>query len=95
MVKHSVYMKHLKVEVYVLEFKLVIYPNFEDFKGPHGLSRADTVGDVEAVLRKEFEVEKDAECRVWHRFMTHTYELLSNSSQTLQAAGLFNGQVNA
>ena len=94
-VEHGMYMKHIKVEVYLLEFKLVIYPNFEDFK-PHGFSRADTVGDVEAVLRKEFEVEKDAECRVWHRFMrTHTYELLSNSSQTLQAAGLFNGQVNA
>ena len=29
-----------------------------------------------------------------HRYMTNTYELLSNSSQTLQDAGLYNGQVN-
>ena len=73
------HMRHLKVEVYLLEFKLVIDPNFNNVK-PHDFSQADTVGDLEDVLRREFEVEKDAECRVWHKFMTHTYELLSNSS---------------
>ena len=88
------YMKEIKVEVYLLQFKLVIHPNFQNIKLCE-FSRADTVGDLEAVLRKEFEVEKDAECRVWHRFMTHTYDLLSNSSQTLQDAGLYDGQVNA
>jgi ubiquitin carboxyl-terminal hydrolase 4/11/15 len=91
-VEHGMHMKHLKVEVYLLEFKLVIHPYFTKTK-PHSFSRGDTVEYLEAVLRKEFEVEEDAECRVWHRFMTHTYELLSNRSQTLQAAGLYNGQV--
>lgn len=92
-VEHGMYMKHCKVEVYLLEFKLVIHPNFNIVK-PHNFSRGDTVGYMEAVLKKEFNVEKDTECRVWHRFMTHTYELLSNRSQTLQDAGLYNGQVN-
>jgi ubiquitin carboxyl-terminal hydrolase 4/11/15 len=89
---HGIYMKHLKIEVYLMEFKLTIHPNIDNFKC-HSFSRADTVEYLEAVLRKEFEVEEDAECRVWYRFMTHTYELLSNRSQTLQDAGLYNGQV--
>ena len=80
------------VEVYLLEFKLAIHPNISDFKCC-SFSRIDTVGDLKAALRKEFKIGEDAECRVWHRFMTHTYKLLSNRSQTLQDAGLYNGQV--
>jgi ubiquitin carboxyl-terminal hydrolase 4/11/15 len=91
-VEHGMYMKHCKVEVYLLEFKLTIYPNFDNLK-LHSFSRTETVEYLEAVLRKEFKVEEDAECRVWNKFMTHTYELLSNRSQTLQDAGLYNGQV--
>ena len=93
-VEHGLYMKHLKVEVYLLEFKLTIYPNISDFKY-HSFSRIDTIGDLEAVMKEEFKVEKDAECRVWYRFMTHDYELLSNRSQTLQDDGVYNGQVTA
>ena len=92
-VEHGMYIKHMKVEVYLLEFKLTVHPNIDSFKC-HRFSRGDTVGDLEAILRKEFEVEKDAECRVWHRFMTHTYELLPNLSQTLRDAGLYDGQVH-
>ena len=92
--EYGMLLKHMKVEVYLLVFKLTVHPNINDFK-PCSFSRGDTVADLEAVLRKEFEVEKNAECRVWHRFMTHTYELLSNSSQTLKDACLYNGQVNA
>ena len=44
-------------------------------------------------LRQVFSVSEDVECRVWHRYVTNTYELLSNSSKTLQEAGLYNGQV--
>jgi hypothetical protein len=91
-VEHGMYIKHCKFEVYLLEFKLAIHPNIDYFKWC-SFSKLDTVENLEAALRKEFEVEEDAECRVWRRFMTHTYELLSNRSQTLQDAGLYNGQV--
>ena len=74
-VEHGMYMKQCKVEVYLLEFKLTIYPNIDNSK-LHSFSRGDTVGYLEAVLKKEFEVEEDAECRVWHRFMTNPYMLL-------------------
>ena len=91
-VEHGMYMKHCKVEVYLLEFKLSLHPNLNVSKS-RSFSRADTVADLESALKEEFEVSGDAECRVWHRFMTHTYELLSNGSQSLQDAGLYNGQV--
>ena len=91
-IEFGMYMKHCKVEVYLLEFKLTIHPNIDNLKC-RSFSRGDTIGYLEAVIKKEFEVEEDAECRVWHRFMTHQYELLSNRSQTLGDAGFFNGQV--
>ena len=93
-VVHGIYIKHPKVEVYLLEFKLTIHPDIDTSK-LHSFSREDTIVYVEAAVKKEFEVEEDAECRVWHRFMTSPYELLSNPSQTLKEAGLYNGQVNA
>ena len=92
-VDHGMYMKHSEVEVYLLEFKLSLHPNLNSNR-PHSFSRADTVGYLVAVMKEEFNVERDAECRVWHLFMTNTYELLSNCSQTLQDAGFYNGQVS-
>ena len=52
MVEHGIYMKRMRVEVYLLEFKIAIYPNVNNVK-LHSFSRADTVGDVEAVATKE------------------------------------------
>lgn len=50
---------------------------------------------LEQSLRDLYEVDSSTECRVWHRYMTHTYELLSKPDQTLQDAGLYNGQVGS
>ena len=86
------YMKHYKVEVYLLELKLSLYPDTSITKTCR-FSRADTVGELEAALKDVYHVDKNAECRVWHRFMTHTYKLLPNRSQTLQDAGLYTEQV--
>ena len=49
--------------------------------------------DLEAELRSTFDVGEDVQCRVWHRYMSSTYELLSDPNQSLQDAGLYNGQV--
>ena len=50
-------------------------------------------GDLEAVMRRLYAIPDDTPCRVWHRYMSHTYELLSDLFQTLQDAGLYNMQV--
>lgn len=44
-------------------------------------------------MRRMYEVSESAECRVWHRYLTNSYELLNNSAQSLQDAGLYSGQV--
>jgi hypothetical protein len=49
--------------------------------------------DLEATLREVYAIPADTPCRVWHRYMSHTYKLLSDPSQTLQDAGLYNMQV--
>ncbi len=50
-------------------------------------------GDLERSMRQLYEVSDSTECRVWHRYLTNSYELLSNSAQSLQDAGLYSGQV--
>ena len=49
--------------------------------------------DLESAMREVFEIPLSTDCRVWHCYLTHTYELLSRSDQFLQDAGLYNGQV--
>ena len=49
--------------------------------------------DLEATLREVYAIPADTPCQVWHQYMSHTYALLSNPSQTLQDAGLYNMQV--
>ncbi len=51
-------------------------------------------GNLEMVIREEFNVPLTVKCRVWHRYLKHTYELLSKADQSLHEAGLYNGQVS-
>ena len=108
--EYGSYMKHLKVEVYLLNFKLTLHPKLSE-QTVETFSRDDTVGmqsnmiislsynnvtdsgDLEAVMRRLYSVPDQTPCRVWHRYMSHTYELLTDPFQTLQAAGLYNMQV--
>ena len=46
-----------------------------------------------AEMRKAFNVTEEAETRVWTKFMSNTYELVSNLEYTIQDAGLYQGQV--
>ena len=44
-------------------------------------------------MRSVFNVSQDVPCRVWHRYMTSTYELFSDPNHSLKNAGVYNGQV--
>ena len=52
------------------------------------------VGTVTAKIRTEFNVPDSAECRLWQRYTTNTYELLTKTNETLSEAGLYGGQVS-
>ena len=51
------------------------------------------VGTVTAKIRTEFNVPDSAQCRLWQRYMTNTYELLTKTNETVSEAGLYSGQV--
>ena len=44
-------------------------------------------------MRHMFDIPKEAECRLWQRYMTNRFELLSTSRQTLEDVGIYGGQV--
>ena len=44
-------------------------------------------------MRSLFEVPAETECRLWQRYMTNTYDLLSRPSATISDVGLYGGQV--
>ena len=43
--------------------------------------------------KKVFNISEDTETRLWNKYMSHSCELLSNMEQTVQDAGLYQGQV--
>lgn len=48
---------------------------------------------LEKTMRKEFNISDDKEVRLWNRYMTNMYEQLNKKENTLQDAGLYQGQV--
>ena len=50
-------------------------------------------GEVQAKMCLLFDVPAETECRLWQRYVSNTYELLSKQSQTIPDAGLYDGQV--
>ncbi len=58
MVEYGLYMKHCRVEVYLLELKLCVHPYLNDIK-ERELSRGDTVGEY-IVFQDNVSVCKDS-----------------------------------
>ena len=48
---------------------------------------------IEEKFYKLFDIPSETDTRIWQRYMTHTYELLKNTEQTLSDAGIYGGQV--
>ena len=44
-------------------------------------------------MKKAFNIAEETETRVWNKYMSNSCELLSNVEQTVQDAGLYQGQV--
>ncbi|NXF38230.1 UBP4 hydrolase, partial [Nyctibius bracteatus] len=91
-VEYGVFVKHYKVEVYLLELKLCESSDPDNVISCH-FSRADTVATIEKEMRKLFNIPAEKETRLWNRYMSNTYEQLSKLDSTLQDAGLYQGQV--
>ncbi|XP_075289205.1 ubiquitin carboxyl-terminal hydrolase 4 isoform X2 [Opisthocomus hoazin] len=91
-VEYGLFVKHYKVEVYLLELKLCESSNPDNMISCH-FSKADTVATIEKEMRKLFNIPAEKETRLWNRYMSNTYEQLSKLDSTVQDAGLYQGQV--
>ncbi|KAL8212257.1 UNVERIFIED_CONTAM: ubiquitin carboxyl-terminal hydrolase [Gekko kuhli] len=91
-VEYGLFVKHCKVEVYLLELKLCQNSDPANLVSSY-FSKADTVATIEKEMRELFNVPADKEIRLWSRYMSNTYEQLSKLDSTIQDAGLYQGQV--
>lgn len=91
-VEHGMFVKHCKVEVYLVELKLCHNNDMDSFQ-VRSFSRADVISYVEVAMREVFRISVEAETRIWNKYMSNTYELLTSKEQSIQDCGLYNGQV--
>ncbi|XP_063204528.1 ubiquitin carboxyl-terminal hydrolase 4 isoform X4 [Chroicocephalus ridibundus] len=91
-VEYGLFVKHYKVEVYLLELKLCESSDPDNVISCH-FSKADTVATIEKEMRKLFNIPAEKETRLWNRYTSNTYEQLSKLDSTVQDAGLYQGQV--
>uniref|UniRef100_A0A8C7TWE5 Ubiquitin carboxyl-terminal hydrolase n=1 Tax=Oncorhynchus mykiss TaxID=8022 RepID=A0A8C7TWE5_ONCMY len=91
-VEHGMFVKHCKVEVYLLELNLCENDNMDNVVTRH-FSKADTIDSIEKEMRSLFEIPTGKETRLWNKYMSNTYEQLNKPDSTVQDAGLFQGQV--
>ncbi|KAI1890913.1 hypothetical protein AGOR_G00158490 [Albula goreensis] len=91
-VEYGMFVKHCKVEVYLLELNLCENSNMENVVTRH-FSKADTIDTIEKEMRSLFNIPSGKETRLWNKYMSNTYEQLNKLDSTVQDAGLFQGQV--
>ncbi|XP_033647195.1 ubiquitin carboxyl-terminal hydrolase 15-like [Asterias rubens] len=91
-VEYGMFVKHCKVEVYLMELKLSEHGSPDNCVS-HQFSKADTIETIEKEMKKQFNISEDRETRLWNKYMSNTYEHLSKKENTVQDAGLYQGQV--
>ncbi|KAM4581904.1 uncharacterized protein V3H82_006025 isoform 2-T2 [Fundulus diaphanus] len=91
-IEHGMFVKHCKVEVYLLELSLCENNNMEKVIKQH-FSRADTIETIEKKMRTLFSIPTKKETRLWSKYISNSYEQLTNPKRTVQDAGLFHEQL--
>ncbi|XP_063148065.1 ubiquitin carboxyl-terminal hydrolase 4 [Candoia aspera] len=91
-VEYGLFVKHCKVEVYLLELKLCRNSDPANLVSSY-FSKADTIATIEKEMRKQFNIPDGKEVRLWNKCTSNTYEQLSKLDSTIQDAGLYQGQV--
>jgi len=90
-VEHGMFIKHCKVEVYFIEFRLAENSDLEEVIKKK-FSKSDTLENISNWMRGEFCINEGVETRLWNKYTSNTYEQLARLNNTVQDAGLFSGQ---
>ena len=92
-VEHDMFMsKQLSVEVYYIELELVERSNLENTK-KRKFSKSETLELIQGVMREEFSIPAEADTCLWHKFNSNEYKQLARLDNTVQDAGLSNGDL--
>ena len=91
-VEHGMFVRHCKVEVYLIEFQVAESSNLKEIRKKK-FSKSDTLETIQNLMRTEFNIAEDADTRLWNKYSSNTYEQLSRLDNTVQDAGLFSGQM--
>jgi len=91
-VECELYGKNFEVEVYLMEFKLSQCSDPETLI-TREFSKGDTIGHVMSEMKKVFNIPQDTETRVWKKFISHSWELLTKLEQMVREACPLPGQV--
>ena len=82
-VEHGMFVKQLKVEVYLMEFRLAEYFNPEEQKKKK-FSKSDTLEEIQTVMKELFGIPALEETRLWNKYTSNTYEQLARLDNTVQ-----------
>ena len=91
-IAQGMFVKHGKVEVYMMDLKLCHYPDVDNFFSSE-FSRAHTIKDIEMKMRQVFNIDANKPVRLWHKHMSNTYEELSKPDNEVQDAEIYQNQV--
>ncbi|XP_007425865.1 ubiquitin carboxyl-terminal hydrolase 4 [Python bivittatus] len=91
-VEYGLFVKHCKVEVYLLELKLCQNSDLANLVSSY-FSKADTIATIEKEMRKQFNIPDGKEVRLWNKCTNNTYEQLSKLDSTIQEAGIYQRQI--
>lgn len=91
-IEQGMFVKHCKVEIYLMPLKLQDSRKQQEIHHIN-MSRVDTIGSLELVMRDLFDIPDDVEVRLWNKYVSNTYEQLNKREQTLQEAGFYSGQI--
>ena len=61
---------------------------------PLRISKFAFADELEKVMKETFNINEDKDVRLWNKYLSNTFEPLNKKSETLQDAGLFEGQVS-
>ncbi|XP_022252353.1 ubiquitin carboxyl-terminal hydrolase 15-like isoform X3 [Limulus polyphemus] len=91
-VEYGMFMKQCKVEVYLMELKLCENSNLEHCIS-HKFSKDDTVGYIEKVMKRLFDIPENKETRMWIKSNSNTYDYLSSKDTAIEDSIICQGQV--
>lgn len=91
-VSYGSFVEQTKVEVYLLELMLCEHSNLD--KALVGqFSKDDTIACLELEMRRLFNIGQSRSVRLWNRYTTNMYELMTRSTDTLSDVGLYQRQM--